>query len=121
MTLPRPQQDSPAYPDPAGHRRRWRRLAREIAAAAGAVSDDPDRIVPTASPGRLDILGSGIETAGFTRADEALIAEADVVFYCVADPATKIWLMSARPGISNCAACAGWLTAWITAMTGTGR
>ena len=97
MTLPRPQQDSPAYPDPAGHRRRWRRLAREIAAAAGAVSDDPDRIVPTASPGRLDILGSGIETAGFTRADEALIAAADVVFYCVADPATKIWLMSARP------------------------
>lgn len=97
MTAHQPGPTAPAYPDPEDHRRRWRRLARGIAARAGEVTDDPARIARPEKPGRLDILGSGIESAGFTRADEALIAAADDVFYCVADPATKVWLLTARP------------------------
>ena len=43
------------------------------------------------------VIGSGIETAGFTTGDELRILDADHVFYCVADPATKVWINSVRP------------------------
>jgi Tetrapyrrole (Corrin/Porphyrin) Methylases len=85
------------YPDPESHRRRWRALARAIAEQGSAITDDPAAITAPERVGSLEILGSGIEAVGFTRADEARIRSADAVFYCVADPATKVWLMSERP------------------------
>ncbi|WAS91140.1 SAM-dependent methyltransferase [Nannocystis punicea] len=97
MTARRPQPPSHAYPDPEAHRRRWRQLAREIAARAATVSDDAQTLAPPERPGVLEILGSGIEAVGFTRADESRIRAADHVFYCVADPATKVWLLTERP------------------------
>ncbi|KWF86876.1 hypothetical protein WL93_17420 [Burkholderia diffusa] len=91
------QPDHERYPDAETHRRRWRHLAREIAARAASITDDPAAIAPPARPGSLEILGSGIEASGFTRADEARIRAADHVFFCVADPATKVWLLRERP------------------------
>lgn len=96
MTASRPT-PPPGYPDPEAHRRRWRRLAREIAARAAHITDDAEAILPPQQPGVLEILGSGIEAVGFTRADEARIRAADHVFFCVADPATKVWLLTERP------------------------
>src|SRR5690606_11011911 len=52
---------------------------------------------PGSAPGQLTVIGSGIETAGFTALDENLIERADKVFYCVADPATVVWLKARRP------------------------
>jgi hypothetical protein len=43
------------------------------------------------------VIGSGIEAAGFTAADEMLIRDADEVFFCVADPATSVWIKARRP------------------------
>jgi hypothetical protein len=91
----RPAAPAAAYPDPEVHRRRWRRLARDIAARSGRISDAPAD--PPERPGSIEIVGSGIEAAGFTRADEARIRDADDVFFCVADPATKVWLLDRRP------------------------
>jgi hypothetical protein len=34
---------------------------------------------------------------GFSVGDEEMIRNADAVFYCVADPATVVWLRSIRP------------------------
>jgi hypothetical protein len=96
-TAPSPARARVTYPDAETHRRRWRQLARAIAARAAEISDEPDAIAAPARPGSLEILGSGIEAVGFTRADEARIREADDVFYCVADPATKVWLLDQRP------------------------
>lgn len=79
------------------HARRWGDLATAIAARTQAVTDDPGLLTPPERPGWLTVIGSGIETAGFTRADEALLRDADVVLYCVADPATVVWLKSLRP------------------------
>ena len=45
----------------------------------------------------LTVIGSGIETVGFALGDEGLIRAADAVFYCVADPATVLWIKSIRP------------------------
>jgi len=97
MTASRPQPSPQGYPDPETHRRRWRLLAREIAARAATITDDAQSIVSPERPGVLEILGSGIEAVGFTRADEARIRAADHVFFCVADPATKVWLLTERP------------------------
>lgn len=97
MITPRPHTPEQTYPDVESHRRRWRRLAREIAARGSQVTDDVALLTPPTQPGTLEILGSGIEASGFTRSDEARIRAADHVFYCVADPATKIWILSERP------------------------
>lgn len=97
MITPRPYTPEQNYPDVESHRRRWRQLAREIAARGRQVTDDVALLTPPARPGTLEILGSGIEASGFTRSDEARIQAADYVFYCVADPATKIWILSERP------------------------
>lgn len=94
---PRPHTPEQTYPDVETHRRRWRKLAREIAARGSQVTDDITLLMPPARPGCLEILGSGIEASGFTRSDEERIRAADHVFYCVADPATKIWILSERP------------------------
>lgn len=97
MPVSRLQPSPDLYPDAEAHRRRWRSLARAIAARGATISDDPAAITPPAQPGMLEILGSGIEAIGFTRADEARIRAADEVFFCVADPATKLWLLDQRP------------------------
>jgi hypothetical protein len=85
-----------AYPDKAAHRRAWRDLARAIAAAAPEIGDTPPG-TPPERPGELIVLGSGIEAVGFVGSDESRIREADHVFHCVADPATKVWIQSLRP------------------------
>lgn len=85
------------FPDEEQHRRRWRELARAIAAESGGITDDPGELTAARRPGQLEVLGSGIEAAGFTASDEQRIREADQVFYCVADPATVVWLKDLRP------------------------
>lgn len=92
-----PQPTPRNYPDADAHRRRWRRLAREIAERSSHVTDDKELLSAPERPGSLEIIGSGIEASGFTRSDEARIQAADHVFYCVADPATKIWILTQRP------------------------
>jgi hypothetical protein len=82
------------------HRRAWEQLADGIAALRRSVTDDPAQIVPPTPPaqrGELLIIGSGIDSIGFSLGDEALIANADKVLYCVADPATVVWLRQLRP------------------------
>jgi hypothetical protein len=64
--------------------------------SANNISEAPST-APPAAPGELTVIGSGIETVGFALGDEELIRSADAVFYCVADPATVVWLRSIRP------------------------
>lgn len=97
MTVQHPLPSNSPYPSENEHRRRWRSLAAEIAARADDISDDPARITPPDRVGELEVIGSGIEAVGFTSADETRIRDADKVFYCVADPATKVWLNRLRP------------------------
>ncbi|WP_369382354.1 SAM-dependent methyltransferase [Streptomyces sp. cg36] len=78
------------FPTRSEHEARWTALSRAIAAAAPPTGDP-------AHKGELTVLGSGIEAAGFTRADERLIREADHVFHCVADPATAVRINAWRP------------------------
>ncbi len=82
------------FPTSESHTREWMQLAKGIGENAEALSE-------TASgrdkPGSLTILGSGIEAMGFAVGDEALIRAADKVLYCVADPATVVWLKELRP------------------------
>lgn len=85
------------FPDYAEHSRRWRELARKIAATKPNITDDSNVLTVPKTPGELVILGSGIEAVGFTSSDELRIREADHVFYCVADPATSVWLKNLRP------------------------
>ncbi len=90
-------QTSPTeYPTRAGHAEAWAHLAREIAALKNSVSEQPVRDASTPI-GELTVIGSGIESIGFTLGDEDLILSADKVFYCVADPATAVWIKQRRP------------------------
>ena len=86
-----------AFPARREHDDRWVALARAIAAERAERTDDPARLAPPEKPGQLVVIGSGIETVGFTVADEHYLQRADHVFYCVADPATVVWLKSLRP------------------------
>ena len=86
-----------AFPTREQHTERWLALAAEIAAEAGRIGDEPGPPVAPESAGELTVLGSGIETVGFSAADERMIDAADKVFYCVADPATAVWLKQRRP------------------------
>ncbi|CBS89320.1 SAM-dependent methyltransferase [Azospirillum lipoferum] len=88
--------DTIHFPTREQHARAWEELAQAIAASADSVSQDAPAH-PPARPGELTIIGSGIETMGFTIGDEELIRGADAVFFCVADPATVVWLKSIRP------------------------
>ncbi|MEU3566354.1 SAM-dependent methyltransferase [Kitasatospora sp. NPDC006786] len=79
------------FPSRREHQARWAELSRAIAAAG------PPGGEPSEHKGELTVLGSGIEAAGFTRADERLLREADHVFHCVADPATIVRINAWRP------------------------
>jgi len=79
------------------HQHAWEQLAAGIAELKHLVTDDPNRISPPDKRGELLIIGSGIDSIGFALGDEALIANADKVLYCVADPATVVWLRQIRP------------------------
>ncbi|MEM9504119.1 MAG: SAM-dependent methyltransferase, partial [Cyanobacteria bacterium P01_E01_bin.43] len=92
------------YPTPKDHEQAWKALAHNIAQTRDQITEYPEPVVkadggePKAqTTGELTIIGSGIETVGFTTRDEALIQSADKVFYCVADPATVVWLKARRP------------------------
>jgi len=85
------------FPTRQQHTERWLALAAEITAGAGRIGDDPAEQVAPESAGELIVIGSGIETVGFSVADERVIDSADKVFYCVADPATGVWLKQRRP------------------------
>jgi len=94
---PPPDSARQGFPTRQQHTERWLELAAEIAAEAERISDEPGPVAAPETAGELTVLGSGIETAGFSRADELLIDAADKVFYCVADPATAVWLKERRP------------------------
>lgn len=85
------------YPSQQGHDQAWEDLARNIAALKPQISDQVNLIQAAQQTGELTIIGSGIETVGFTCNDQQLIRAADKVFYCVADPATVVWLKALRP------------------------
>jgi Tetrapyrrole (Corrin/Porphyrin) Methylases len=85
------------FPARGDHDERWAALGRAIAAGRDRISDDPAAMGPPAEPGELTVIGSGIEAVGFTVADEMLIRDADEVFFCVADPATSVWIKARRP------------------------
>jgi hypothetical protein len=87
----------PPYATREQHARAWEALARDISALADFVKSAPESVAPGSRPGELVIIGSGIETLGFQIGDEALIRSADKVFYCVADPATVVWIKQLRP------------------------
>ncbi|MFF4816190.1 SAM-dependent methyltransferase [Kitasatospora sp. NPDC001309] len=90
------------FPSQYEHQERWAELTRAIA-AAGPPGGDSGRSGREScdeyggAKGELTVLGSGIEAAGFTRADERLLREADHVFHCVADPATVVRINAWRP------------------------
>jgi hypothetical protein len=88
---------SPSYPAFEEHQHAWEQLAAGISKLRRSVTDDPSRITPPAEQGELVIIGSGIDSIGFSLGDEALIASADKVLFCVADPATVVWLRRIRP------------------------
>src|SRR5215831_13676356 len=86
------------YPTYEDHRKAWEELAEGIAAIRDEVREiNEGEILPNSKPGSLTILGSGIETIGVAVGDIKLIEEADKVLYCVADPATIVWLKRLRP------------------------
>jgi hypothetical protein len=86
------------YPTYEGHRKAWEELAESIAAMRSEVREVKEgEILPNSRRGSLTIIGSGIETIGIAVGDIKLIEEADKVLYCVADPATIVWLKRLRP------------------------
>lgn len=87
---------SPTFPRHDQHARAWEQLAAQIVAQADAIDESPPACPPE-RPGSLTIIGSGIGILGFTLGDEELIASADAVYFCVADPATVTWLKQRRP------------------------
>ncbi len=87
-----------SFPAPEEHAEAWTRLALEIAAEHARRLRHPDPPpLAEAARGRLTVLGSGIQTVGFTLGDREVIERADRVFFCVADPATIVWLKRLRP------------------------
>jgi hypothetical protein len=90
--------DRNKYPTFEEHRASWNELARGIASLRNEVREvQPGEIAPNSRSGELIIIGSGIETLGFTLGDEKLIESAGKVLFCVADPATIVWLRRLRP------------------------
>ncbi len=83
------------YPNYEDHQQAWEELAKGIAALktrVRTIEQESDE-----AKGELTIIGSGIETIGFSVGDQKLIEAADKVLYCVADPATVVWLTLLRP------------------------
>lgn len=86
------------HQDYEGHQNAWAELAAGIASLKNSVRVVADgEIAPESVPGELTIIGSGIESVGFSIGDEKLLRAADKVLYCVADPATVVWLKRLRP------------------------
>lgn len=103
------------YPSADHAAERWAALAAEISngwngagghqlipgpaePAAPDKPDKPDEPDKDGTPsGSLLILGSGIQSIGFTMDAEAHIRSADKVFFCVADSVTVAWLRQLRP------------------------
>jgi hypothetical protein len=89
---------SSKYPAVHDHRAAWSELARGISALRNQVREIAEgEIAPNSRPGELVVIGSGIETVGFALGDQKLIESADKVLFCVADPATIVWLKQLRP------------------------
>src|SRR3954468_4749167 len=86
------------FPTYEEHQQAWEELAAGIASIREKVREVEDGEVPPKSKaGSLTIIGTGIETLGIAVGDVKLIEEADKVLYCVADPATIVWLKRLRP------------------------
>ncbi len=86
------------YPKYEDHQRAWEELAKGIASLKNKVREIEEGSIPANSkPGQLTIIGTGIETIGVSVGDQRLLEEADKVLYCVADPATIVWLKRIRP------------------------
>ncbi len=94
------------YPSADGAAQRWAALAEEIShrwnggggPQLGAGPTEPVASAKAGAPsGSLLILGSGIQSIGFTMDAEAHIRSADKVFFCVADAVTVAWLRQLRP------------------------
>ena len=86
------------YPSYEEHQKAWEELANGIANTKSdvlALSEQGENTCQ--KKGELTIIGSGIETLGFSLGDEKLIQSADKVLYCVADPATVVWIKRLRP------------------------
>lgn len=86
------------YPTYEEHQKAWEELAKGIASIRDEVREvDSCEILPCSKKGELIIIGSGIETIGISLGDQKLIEAADKVLFCVADPATIVWLKRLRP------------------------
>jgi hypothetical protein len=87
------------FPTYEEHRDSWKVLARGIASLRKKLRRDGPSPDTDASfrPGELIVIGSGIETVGFALGDRQLIESADKVLFCVADPATIVWIKQIRP------------------------
>ncbi|WP_223272816.1 SAM-dependent methyltransferase [Serratia quinivorans] len=80
------------------HQLAWEALAKDIAKLKPTIKKYSNtENTPNSKAGKLTIIGSGIETLGFSFGDEELIKSADKILYCVADPATVVWLRKLRP------------------------
>lgn len=87
-----------AYPTYEAHQKAWEELATGIAAIRNEVREVKEgEVLPNSRPGSLTIIGTGIETIGVAVGDVKLIEDADKVLFCVADPATIVWLKRLRP------------------------
>ena len=86
------------YPTYEDHQKAWEELAAGITSIKDEVREVEEGFIPPNSKqGSLTILGSGIETIGIAVGDIKLIEDADKVLFCVADPATIVWLKRLRP------------------------
>lgn len=86
------------YPQYENHQLAWEELAQSIAAIKDQVREVSQReILPNSKKGELTIIGSGIEIIGISVGDQKLIENADKVLFCIADPATIVWLKRLRP------------------------
>jgi hypothetical protein len=91
-----------AYPSAGRAAEDWRRLAADISASWSDVVNataggERTPLGDEASAGSLVILGSGIQSLGFTADAEQQLRAADRVFFCVADVPTAGWLRTIRP------------------------
>jgi len=84
------------YPSREYTVRRWEALARDIVSSKHPICDDK-KTQPGSRPGSLTVIGSGIQSVGFTLDCVERIRRADEVFFCVADAATQVWLRELRP------------------------
>jgi hypothetical protein len=90
--------DCSKYPAIEDHLAAWSELARGISSLRNQVKEVAEgEIAANSRPGELIVIGSGIETLGFALGDQKLIESAGKVLFCVADPATIVWLKQLRP------------------------